>query len=444
MQQSTPSKPKFKEALRFWTKLGFISFGGPAGQIAIMHEFLVDQKKWISDKKFLHALNYCMILPGPEAQQLCVYTGWLLHGTIGGVAAGLLFILPSLFILAGLSLIYVLSGNNPWIMALFDGLKPAVIAIIILALIKIGKKALSNYFHYALAISAFICIFFFNIPFPFIIIVAILLALILQQVYPALLQTKTTKKQNDTEDESKYYINSNTVSDKSDYNPKRFWMLIALFAVIWALPLLVLYFFSADFIFWSQLSVFFTKAAFVTFGGAYAVLPYVAQVSVQQFSWLSKLQMIDGLALGETTPGPLIMILAFVGFMAGYNHFEFSIGASILGLVLTTFYTFLPSFLFILAGAPLIERTSDNQKVKDILSLVSAAVVGVVLNLTIYLAVSVIFKDGNFNLSQIHYGWLLWIIISLIALHRFKVNMIKWIGVSAVFGVAWYYFTITS
>lgn len=444
MNNPPPSKPSFAEALRFWTKLGFISFGGPAGQIAVMHEFLVDKKKWISDSKFLHALNYCMLLPGPEAQQLCIYTGWLLHGVIGGVAAGLLFILPSLFILAGLSVIYVLSGNNPWIMALFDGLKPAVIAIVFLALTKIGKKALSNPFHYMLAIAAFIGIFFFNVPFPLLILAAIVLALVLQQFYPALLQTKGAAKKTNTEDESAYYINASSVAAGSGYNPKRFWTLIIIIAITWTLPFTLLYVFSNDFVFWRQLSIFFTQAAFVTFGGAYAVLPYVAQVSVEQYGWLSRLQMLDGLALGETTPGPLIMVLAFVGFMAGYHHFEMSIGAALLALVITTFYTFLPSFLFILAGAPVIERTQDNKKIKQILSLVSAAVVGVVLNLTIYLAVSVLFKTGKVDFTQIHYGWLAWTIISLLALNRFKINMIAWIGVSAVFGVCWYYFTVVA
>lgn len=441
MNNAAPQKPSFAEALSFWTKLGFISFGGPAGQIAIMHEFLVEKKKWISDRKFLHALNYCMLLPGPEAQQLCVYTGWLLHGVAGGIAAGLLFILPSLFILAGLSVLYVLSGNNPWIMALFDGLKPAVIAIVIHALIKISNKALQSPFHYGLAIAAFIGIFFFNIPFPLIILAAIILAFLLQRFFPAVLQTKVVSKKADTADENSYYINTSTITAGSGYNPKRFWSLVLVMGIIWACPLILFYLLSSDFIFWQKLSLFFTQAAFVTFGGAYAVLPYVAQVSVEQYGWLTRLQMMDGLALGETTPGPLIMVLAFVGFMAGYHHFNMSIGTALLSLVITTFYTFLPSFLFILAGAPVIERTQDNQKVKQILSLVSAAVVGVVLNLTIYLAMSVLFKTGHADISQIHYGWLAWTIISLIALHKFKVNMIAWIGISALFGLVWYFFT---
>lgn len=441
MNRTEETRPSFNEALRFWTKLGFISFGGPAGQIAVMHEFLVEKKRWISDRKFLHALNYCMLLPGPEAQQLCVYTGWLLHGVPGGVAAGLLFILPSLFILAGLSVLYVLSGNNPWIMAMFDGLKPAVIAIVVLALIKIGKKALGSPLHYVLAMAAFIGIFFFNVPFPLLILGAIILAFLLQHFYPAVLQTKAASKKADTADEDSYYINANTIAKGSGYNPKRFWLLVVIMAVIWVCPMILFYLFSSDFAFWSKLSLFFTQAAFVTFGGAYAVLPYVAQVSVEQYGWLTRLQMMDGLALGETTPGPLIMVLAFVGFMAGYHHFDLSVGTALIALVITTFYTFLPSFLFILAGAPVIERTQDNPKIKQVLSLVSAAVVGVVLNLTIYLAVSVLFKTGRVELTQIHYGWLGWAIVSLVALHKFKINMIAWIGVSALFGIAWYYFT---
>jgi chromate transporter len=298
-------KPSFREATLFWLKLGFISFGGPAGQIAIMHEFLVDQKKWISDTKFLHALNYCMLLPGPEAQQLATYIGWLLHGVRGGLVAGIFFVLPSVFILLGLSSIYVVYGNIPWVYALFYGLKPAVVAIVILALIKIGKKSLLTPFHYAIAAVSFICIFFLNIPFPYIILGTILIGWIGQRVFPQILIAKGEKKQT-LADEDSFYLNSRSVIPGTGFHLPRLIRQLIVSVVLWLLPLVLFYFITQDFVFWRTLSLFFTQAAFVTFGGAYAVLPYVAQVSVEQLQWLSRYEMIDGLALGETTRGRLL------------------------------------------------------------------------------------------------------------------------------------------
>jgi len=430
-------KPTFSEALKFWIKLGFISFGGPAGQIAIMHEYLVVKKKWISDSKFLHALNYCMILPGPEAQQLAAYIGWLLHGKRGGLAAGILFVLPSMFILLALSAIYVSFGNIPWIYAIFNGLKPAIIAIVILALIKIGKKSLLSPFYYFVAFAAFICIFFLNIPFPLIILGAIIVAAIIRYFFPSLFKNNSSKETQNEKDEADFYINKNTVVSHVGFRPLQFFKQLITGFLLWAIPFVGFYFLTSDFEFWKVLSLFFTKAALVTFGGAYAVLPYVAQVSVEKFNWLTKLQMIDGLALGETTPGPLIMVLAFVGFMAGHNHFGNSLVMGSLGLVTTTYYTFLPCFLFIFAGAPIIERTQSNKWIKEILSLVTAAVVGVILNLTIYLGKAVIFPK-EFSFAGLDYVTLAWTVVSFIALYRFKLNMIAWIGISAVFGLAYY------
>nr|WP_294902987.1 chromate efflux transporter [uncultured Lacibacter sp.] len=430
-------KPTFQEALRFWTKLGFISFGGPAGQIAIMHEFLVDKKKWISDSKFLHALNYCMVLPGPEAQQLATYIGWMLHGTLGGLAAGILFVLPSMFILLGLSSVYVLFGNVPLVYALFNGLKPAVIAIVLLALIKIGKKSLLSPFHYVVAAAAFICIFFLHLPFPLIIAGAIVMAAVTRRLFPFLFETGNKKETVNEQDEHAYYINKYSKVEGVGFNPRRFWKQVATAVLLWTASLAVFYYFTSDFVFWKQLAFFFTQAALVTFGGAYAVLPYVAQVSVEKFHWLSNLQMIDGLALGETTPGPLIMILVFVGFMAGYNRFDQSIAMGSLGLVATTFYTFLPCFLFIFMGAPLIERTQENKTVKQILSLVTAAVVGVVLNLSIYLGKAVLFPK-EFSVAGPDLLSFIWVLLSFVAMYRFKVGMISWIVVSALFGVIRY------
>jgi chromate transporter len=430
------AKPSFREAFFFWLKLGFISFGGPAGQIGIMHEFVVDQKKWVSDAKFLHALNYCMLLPGPEAQQLAAYLGWLLHGVRGGLVAGIFFVLPSVFILLGLSIVYVTFGTIPWVAALFDGLKPAVVAIVILALIKIAKKALLTPFHYLIAGASFVGIFIFNIPFPYLIIGSLLLAIIGQRLFPRFFAPNKDEGKKGA-DESLYYLNSDSVVAGTGFNAGRLVRQVVVALGLWVLPFVLFYFLAQDFRFWQTLSLFFTKAALVTFGGAYAVLPYVAQVSVEELGWLSPLEMIDGLALGETTPGPLIMVLVFVGFMAGYNHFGGSLLMGSVGLFTTTFFTFLPCFLFILAGAPIIERTQGNARVKSVLGVVTAAVVGVVLNLTVYFGRAVVFPEGV-SLVTIDYFSLGWIVVSFLAMYWFKVGMIPWIGVSALAGLLYF------
>jgi chromate transporter len=430
-------KPSFKEAFWFWLKLGFISFGGPAGQIAIMHEFLVEKKRWISNSRFLHALNYTMILPGPEAQQLATYTGWLLHGTKGGLIAGIFFVLPSMFILLALTVLYAKYGDIPWVYALFEGLKPAVLAIVILALIKIGKKSLHTFFHYLVGLGAFICIFFFNISFPIIILAALLIAFAVQKFYPNLFVKSQTAINQSIKDESGYFINN---EHKSEVKP-HVWLFVrqlTIVAMLWFIPLIIFYLLDINFYFWKQLVLFFTQAALVTFGGAYAVLPYVAQVSVEKLHWLSELQMIDGLALGETTPGPLVMVLVFVGFMAAYNNQNGSLIAGSFGLVTTAFYTFLPCFLFIFAGAPIIERTRDNRMIREALSIVTSAVVGVVLNLTLYLGKAVIFPN-EFIFLQIDFISIGWIAISFIAMYQFRVGMIRWIAISAAFGLVNYF-----
>lgn len=437
------SRPTYKDALKFWIKLGFISFGGPAGQIAIMHEYLVDKKKWISESKFLNALNYCMLLPGPEAQQLAAYIGWLLHGVKGGLTAGILFIIPSMFILLGLSITYVSYGEIPWVYSLFNGLKPAVVAIVIIALIKIGSKSLVSPLHYFVAVAAFVCIYFLNISFPLIILGSILLALLSSKIFPGMMKANSENPNTDSDklNEDEYFLNNNSVIKGIEFNSSKFFKLTSAFLILWILPFIIIYTSSNNFEFWKTLYLFFSKAAFVTFGGAYAVLPYVAQFSVENLKWLTDLQMIDGLALGETTPGPLVMVLAFVGFMAGYNYFDSSILMGSLGLIATVYFTFLPCFYFIFAGAPLIERTQENNKLKTSLSIVTAAVVGIILNLTIYFGKAVIFPNGvsvqNFDIPSF-----IWILISLIALYKYKVNVILWIVISAVFGLVYYLFTL--
>ncbi len=437
---SAPEKPTFREAFAFWVKLGFISFGGPAGQIAIMHDFLVEKKRWVSNSRFMHALNYCMLLPGPEAQQLATYIGWLLHGRWGGFAAGALFVLPSMFILFALSAVYVTYGQVPWVLAMFNGLKPAVIAIVILALFKIGSKSLLTPFHWSVAVAAFIAIFWFDVPFPLIILAAIFLAALFRKLVPGSFKPMATQEQVRTEDEDRFYLNSGSPAVGSGFSPLRLAGQVGITLLFWCLPLAVLHLMSDDPGFWRVLSSFFTQAALVTFGGAYAVLPYVAQVSVEDLGWLSSMEMVDGLALGETTPGPLIMVLAFVGFMAGYNHFGASVAMGGLALVVTTYYTFLPCFLFIFAGAPIIERTRNIMWLKEVLSLVTAAVVGVVLNLTIYLGRAVFFPEGIAWESLDLYS-LGWVVLSFIALHRFKVNLLLWLGASALFGLALHFMT---
>jgi chromate transporter len=428
-------RPSFREAFHFWLKLGFISFGGPAGQIAIMHEFVVEKKKWISESRFLHALNYCMILPGPEAQQLATYIGWLLHGVRGGITAGMLFILPSVFILLGLSIVYVTLGTLPIMTSIFFMMKPAVVAIVLHAMIRIGRRSLKNTIHVAIALVAFICLYFFDVPFPVIILMSFILGMAIVHFIP---QTFTESEQRiaRSDDERSFVINEYSFA-QTPLAPRSFAMVIVAGAALWILPILLLYGDGSGF--WVTLITFFSKAAVITFGGAYAVLPYVAETSVEKFHWLTDLQMVDGLAMGESTPGPLIMVLAFVGFMAGYNQFHSSILAASLSLGVTTYYTFLPSFIFILAGAPWVERTKESKTLRRVFSIVTASITGVILNLTLYLGEAVLFsKTSN------EWQWLsiAWMVVTFAALYYNKVNLVLWIGISAMAGVLHYGLTI--
>ncbi|SEW24241.1 chromate efflux transporter [Chitinophaga arvensicola] len=430
--QTQIQRPDFKEALQFWFKLGWISFGGTAGHIAIMHDSLVDHKKWISNSKFLHALNHCMILPGPEAQQLAIYIGWLLHGKKGGLAAGILFVLPSMFILLGLSIIYVLFGSIPWVTALFAGLKPAVIALIFIAMVRIGQKALHGPLHYAVAAMAFICIFFFKTSLLAIIGGTVILGMLVRLVYPNALPGKQQRNIAE-EEEHTYVLHRNTVAPGGGFRMARLFRLLGIAFLLWLVPFALFFLFFRDFSFWKNLGLFFTQTAFVTVGGSYTVLPYVAQFSVTKLNWLTKLQMIDGFALAETTPGPLIIVLSFVGFMAGYNHFNGSLWMGTAGLVATTYFTFLPCFLMIFAGAPIIEKTHGIHIIENILGLITAAVVGVILHLTLYLGKDVLFP-GDAPFTQPDILALVWIIISLVLILRFKMNMLYVIGLSVLYG----------
>ena len=435
-----PEKPSFKEAFAFWLKLGFISFGGPAGQIAIMHEFLVEKKKWISESRFLHALNYCMLLPGPEAQQLAIYTGRMLHGLRGGLAAGILFVLPSMLFLWMLSAAYVYFGKTILVAALFDVLKPAVVAIVLTALWKIARKSLKSNVEISAAIISFLMLFFLNVNFILIILLALLGGMIRSTWVnrKGKINPVVSESTNAVEEEEAFVINKFTPSDGSGFTWKRLFIQMLVFLTLWLLPYGYCYMFSGEqFPFWNRLILLFTSAAFVTFGGAYAVLPYIAQVSVEKLNWLSSSQMVDGLALGETTPGPLIMVLTFVGFLGAWNQLGHSLTMATMGLLLTTWYTFLPCFLFVFAGAPLMEMSRQSDRIKPVMHFVSAAVTGVVLNLALFFGQAVVF-NGKVDWYSLNVPALCWVLISLVALQKLKIHMITWIFISALTGLLFF------
>ena len=432
-------RPCFQEALQFWFKLGWISFGGTAAHIAIMHDELVEKKRWISNAMFLHALSHCMILPGPEAQQLAIYIGWKLHGKRGGVVAGTLFVLPSMFVLLALSVIYVRYGALPWIAAMFDGLKPAVIALVVMALQRVARRALSGFVQSIVAGAAFAAMFFFDVSLPLVMLGAVVLGIALGKLRPGLLSIPGEAGAEEDEEEG-YYIRLNSVNAESAPLLKPAAKLAAIALLLWLLPLIVFYFCVGDFSFWKGLVLFFTKTAFVTIGGSYTVIPYVAQITVSKLHWLSRLQMMDGFALAETTPGPLIIVVAFVGFMAGFNHFHGSLWMGTLGLLATTFYTFLPCFLFVFAGAPLVERTQGKPAIQGILGLITAVVVGAILDLALFLGKVVIFPSGKVALRQLDAISLGWAILSFVLLRRSKVNVIHLVMLSVGFGLIRYWF----
>ena len=390
--------PPFMQALRFWLKLGFISFGGPTGQIAIMQHELVEKRRWVSNERFLNALNYCMLLPGPEAQQLAVYIGWLLHRVAGGIVAGSLFVIPSMFVLFALSYVYAAYGNVSWIASVFSGLKPAVIAVVAAALMRIGKKALRNSVMIAIAGLSFVAIFFFKAPFPVIVLGAGLIGLLGGRFLPD--QFVATKGRRAAITENGYVvICEDPVSCHIHPSNRRNILLILVFGLLWAGPILMLYLFSGAPVFFKE-GLFFTKAAFLTFGGAYAVLPYIAQAGVEEYAWLTGSQMIDGLGLAETTPGPLIMVVQFIGFLAGWNYpgVLSPLGGAIIGSLVATYFTFLPCFFLIFIGAPYIEKLRGNLKLTSALSSITAAVVGVVLNLAVWFGMQVLMPpETGFN-----------------------------------------------
>ena len=440
---TTPSPILFRDALRFWLKLGFISFGGPAGQIAIMHRELVEQKRWISEKRFLHALNYCMLLPGPEAQQLATYIGWLMHGTWGGIVAGALFVLPSLAILILLSWIYIAFGTLPLIAGIFYGIKPAVTAIVLAAAWRIGGKTLKNAWLYIIAAVAFVAIFLGDIPFPAIVFGAAIAGAIGGKVAPKKFVL------GDSHDEDVSGLGKAIIDDHTPTPPHarfRISRLLLYFGIglaMWLAAMAMLVAHSGVNGTLVQMGWFFSKAALLTFGGAYAVLPYVYQGAVENFQWLTAQQMIDGLALGETTPGPLIMVVAFVGFVGGWTKSVLGTDALFLGAALAacvvTFFTFLPSFLFILIGGPLVEATHGQMKFTAPLTAITAAIVGVIVNLAIFFAWKIWWptatRDAPFSGTFDWFSMLL-TIAAAIALMRYKANVITVILACGAFGVA--------
>jgi len=427
----------FREALRFWLKLGFISFGGPAGQIAIMHEELVERRRWISEGRFLHALNFCMVLPGPEAQQLATYLGWLMHRTLGGVLAGLLFILPSLFILIGLSWMYVAYGNTPLIASLFYGIKPAVTAIVLHAAWRMGSRTVTNGWLAAIAFTSFTATLLGDIPFPLIIFGAAVLGYLGGRLRPGRFAFKTSHGAA-IKAQIPALIDDETPRPPHTHFHRRRLILIGVAGLsLWLAPMLI---FTGTFG-WNhlltQMGWFFTKAALLTFGGAYAVLPYVFDGAVEQYGWVTTAQMMDGLALGETTPGPLIMIVAFVGFVGGYVSQAISavspFWTGAIAAAVVTWFTFLPSFLFILAGGPLVESSRQTPAFTAPLTAITAAVVGVIAHLAIYFGQHLIVPD--WRLASVDWMALGITILAAFALFRFKRGVLEVIAGSALIGV---------
>jgi len=429
---STPAKPTFAEALRFWWRLGWISFGGPTGQIAIMHRELVERKKWIDEKRFLHALNYCMMLPGPEAQQLSIYLGWALHGIRGGVCAGLLFILPATFILWGLSLIYVEYGSVPMVAAAFYGLVPAIIAIVFNAMLKLGRKTLHDPLRWVIAISAAILIIFYREAYPFVVVGAGLLGWLFRK-HGISGGTPTGEPARSSADDQE--IVPPVKNESIRLAPQL--RIAAVCVALWLAPLLAL----GSWLGWQSTiareGIFFSKAALITFGGAYAVLPYVAQHAVEHYHWLNANQMMHGFGLAETTPGPLIMVLQFVGFMGAWkNPGQLTpLAAATLGSFLTTWVTFAPCFLFILTGAPFVERLIQVKALQSALSAISAAVVGVMANFALWFAWHAIFPGHQIAQPD-------WFVLAVglgafVALLAWQVDVMLLIGLCAALGVVY-------
>lgn len=441
-----PAAPTFAEAIKLWAKIGLLSFGGPAGQIALMHKELVEERRWIGEQRFLHALNYCMLLPGPEAQQLAIYVGWLLHRTIGGLVAGILFVVPGALVMLVLSSLYVLYGDVPLVEALFFGVKAAVLAIVIEAVIRIGRRALKNRVMVSIAVSAFIAIYALNVPFPLIVLLAGLTGWLGNRIAPALFSGSAHGK--DGIADSKGAVDLMFERGELAHIRPTKWhapRTIAIWLPIWFGPVLLIWWVTGSASVWTEIGRFFSLMAVVTFGGAYAVLAYVAQAAVQSFGWLAPGEMVDGLGLAETTPGPLILVLQFVGFIAAFRH-PGSLDpllAGSLGALLTLWVTFTPCFFWIFLGAPYIEALRGNKALSAALGAITAAVVGVIMNLALWFALHVIFHEVHalglgMNVpvfSSIDWRAALLSFAAMIAILKFRIGMLPTLAGSALAGV---------
>lgn len=438
----------FGEAVRVWLRVAILSFGGPAGQIAVMHRILVDEKQWVSESRFLHALNYCMVLPGPEAQQLATYIGWLLHGIKGGLVAGALFVLPGFLSILVLSLLYAGFQEASLVQALFFGIKAAVLAIVIQAVIRIGKRVLKNAYMYALAVAAFVAIFFFAVPFPIVIVTAGLIGLLGRHVDP---ERFVVIKGHDTPEDAGRAIDAMMEGGAASHTRAsrgRALKVLAVWLPLWFAPLVALLVTLGYEDVFTQIGLFFSKLAVVTFGGAYSVLAYMAQEAVQNYGWLAPGEMLDGLGMAESTPGPLIQVVQFVGFMGAYRDAGGldPMLAGALGSVVTTWVTFAPCFLFIFAGAPFVERLRGNHALTSALSGITAAVVGVILNLAVWFSLHVLFGEVVERVtSGVRLLVPVWSTIDLaaaaiaagsfVALFRFRWGMLTTLGAAAVAGL---------
>jgi len=431
--------PTFWQAFLYWLRLGFLSFGGPAGQIALMHEDLVERKRWISERRFLHALNYCMVLPGPEAQQLATYIGWLMHRTWGGIVAGGLFVLPSLFILIALSWVYLAWGHVPAVAGALYGIKPAVSAIVVSAAVRIGSRALKNGWLWGISVAAFVAIFALGLPFPLIVLMAGVVGLIGGRIAPERFMVGGGHGAASASHGPAVIDDHTPAPAHARFTWGHFWRVLVVCLALWAAGIGGLTLLLGWDAVLTQMAWFFTKAALLTFGGAYAVLPYVYQGAVEHFQWLTPAQMIDGLALGETTPGPLIMVVSYVGFVGGWTKALFGPEAlPLAGIVaagVVTFFTFLPSFCFIFLGAPFIESTHGKLGFTAPLTGITAAVVGVIANLAVFFAYHVLWPQGfaggfEWAAAAIGAG-------AALALFRFKVGVIPVVLASGLAGLAW-------
>ena len=434
------------EAFRFWLQLGFISFGGPAGQIAIMHRELVEKRRWVSEKRFLHALNFCMVLPGPEAQQLATYLGWLMHRTWGGVVAGVLFVLPSLVLLIALSWVYMAYGQQPLVVGIFYGIKPAVAAIVLHALHRIASRSLGNPLlapvPWAIAAMSFIALWIFKLPFPLVVLSAMAIGALLAWIAPGSLTAGGGSNSAMLGAHAAALIDDDTPTPPHAlFKGSRLAKVLLAGAALWLLPMAVLFLVYG----WqgtlTQIAWFFTKAALLTFGGAYAALPYVNQAAVEHYQWLSTAQMMDGLALGETTPGPLIMVVAFVAFVGGWVKQVAGPDALFLGAALAacvaTWFTFLPSFIFILAGGPWVESTRGNLRLTAPLAAVTAAVVGVIANFALFFIAAVAYPTGVTSLFDNKPDGiaLMLVLAATLALWRLKCGVMAVIAASGLAGL---------